>query len=116
MDELNDRPDEGLSALFERASHPLDAESFLEQLEQRLRAARRRAQLKRAAGTLLGTALIATMALFATPYVSELCVSLGTLVQSGVPRLGDALASPAGWGLSIVLAALLLLRSGVLRR
>jgi hypothetical protein len=109
-------PDDELHVLFERARAPLDAQPFIEQFERRLCAARRSARVRAATIVLLGALLAAAIVLLAAPYVARLCVSLGTYVQGGVPSLTDALASPAGWAVSIVLAAWVLRRSGVFGR
>jgi hypothetical protein len=109
----HDRPDDELHVLFERARETLDPEPFLEQLERRLHAARRGARVRSATAVLLGASLAAVIVLLAAPCVAQLCVFLGTFVQDLVPKLGDALLSPAGWAVSIVLAAWLLHRGRV---
>ncbi len=109
-------PDDQLHLLFERARAPLDAEPFLVQLERGLRVARRSARLRTATTALLGASLAAASVLLAAPDVARLCVSLGTYVQGGIPSLADALASPAGWVASLVLAAWVLRRSGAFGR
>jgi len=113
---MHERPDEEFSLLFECAREPLDAEPFMKALEAQLRAAQRGARLRRVVIVLLGAALAAAAALGAAPLLTRLCVVLGEHVQDVLPRLGSALASPAGWVISLLVAVLLLRRSGVLGR
>jgi hypothetical protein len=90
MTELNDT----LTRLFAEARETPPTEDFLEGVINRMRQARRRRAMKRAALMTVAVAL----ALALTPYIVA-----GSLVW--LPALGNALTSPIAWICALAIAA-----------
>lgn len=86
--------DDTLGRLFAEARESLPADDFLEDARMRMRHARRRRAMKRAA--LMAVAAI--VALASTPYIVA-----GSLAW--LPALGNALTSPIAWVCALAIAA-----------
>ncbi len=112
MSPMQDPWDDDLARLFEESRPALPGGEFAERVASRIRRARRRRVLWR----LLCGLLILAGAAAASPYVARGSLALADRMEEGLPLLGRALVSPAGWAGSFLLALWILRRAKVLGR
>lgn len=93
--------DDTLTRLFADARQALPAEDFLENVAVRMRHELRRRAIKR---TVLAAAA-AGLAAALTPFVAEESLSIASHLGAWLPAIGNALASPVAWALSMAAAA-----------
>ena len=92
--------DEQLLRRFAETRAPEGDEEFVASVAVRIGRARLRRSVTR-----IGTfAALLALAVAATPYVADGSLALAGRLVSATPALGNALASPAGWAGSAVIA------------
>ena len=104
--------DEDLVRLFEGARTELPPAGFVDRLERRLARARR----MRLGTQVVLLALLAGAAALMTPYVARGSLTMVDYAARGLPDVGLALSSPAGWAASLILGAWVLKRAHVFER
>lgn len=104
--------DDLLMRLFAEARAPRAGDEFVASVAARIGRARLRGRVARIAAF----ALLAALAVAATPYVAEGSLALADRLASGLPALGAALVSPVGWAASVVIALWSLRRLRILGR
>jgi hypothetical protein len=104
--------DERLLALFAQAHETLPSADFMRSFLSRMEQARRRQSMWRVA---LLVAMIVLAAWIMPPLLSRTAALIQVFGDQS-QSYGALIVSPAGWGVSMLIAFLVLFRSGALRR
>lgn len=109
---MSDEIDDRLSALFAEAREPLPSAEFMQSFLARMERARRLQNRRR-------VAMAAGVAILAAWFMPAVLASTAAVVQAIAEQsrsYGNLIISPAGWGVSMLIGFLVLLRTGALRR
>jgi hypothetical protein len=109
---MSDEIDNRLLALFAEAHETLPSAEFMQSYLARLERARRLKSMRRIAlGLVLGV-----LAAWIMPSVLTTTAAVAHVVGEQTRSYGALIISPAGWGVSMLIGFLVLLRTGALRR
>jgi len=109
---MSNQIDDRLLALFAEAHETVPSEEFMQSFLARMEQARRRQSIRR---IVLAVAL-GILATWIMPSVLSGTAALMLVVGEQSRSYGALLISPVGWGVSMLIAFLVLLRTGALRR
>jgi hypothetical protein len=109
---MSDEIDKRLVALFAEAHETLPSAEFMQAFLLRMEQARRLRNMRRIA---LAVVLGIVAAWIMPSVLATTAAVVGTATEQSRPY-GAFIISPAGWGVSMLIAFLVLLRTGALRR
>ena len=109
---MSDEIDDRLLALFAEAHENLPGTEFMQSYLARMERVRRLQNMRRIAlGLVLGV-----LAAWIMPWVLATTAAVVHVVGEQSRSYGAPIISPAGWGVSMLIGFLVLLRTGALRR
>jgi hypothetical protein len=109
---MSNEIDDRLLALFAEARETLPDAEFLQSFLARMERARRRQRLRRIAAVVL----LGLLAAWVTPSILATTAAVAQAVGEQSRSYGALVISPAGWGISMLIGFIVLLRTGALRR
>jgi len=109
---MSDEIDDRLLALFAEAHENLPGTEFMQSYLARMERVRRLQNMRRIA---LGLILV-VLAAWIMPWVLATTAAVVHVVGEQSRSYGALIISPAGWGVSMLIGFLVLLRTGALRR
>jgi hypothetical protein len=109
---MSDEIDNRLLALFAEAHETLPSAEFMQSFLSRLERARRLQSMWRIALSLV----LGVLAAWFMPSVLATTASVAHVVGEQTRSYGALIISPAGWGISMLIGFLVLIRTGALRR
>ena len=112
MTHVSNEIDERLLVLFAEAHETLSSAEFMQSLLARMERARRRQNMRR----IVLCVAIGIIAAWITPSVLATTAAMMHAGAEQWRRYGALVISPAGWGVSMLIGFLVLLRTGALRR
>jgi len=109
---MSDEIDEQLLALFAEAHETLPSAEFMQSFLARLERARRLQNMRR----IVLAVVLAILAAWILPSVLATTAAVMLAIGEQSQSYSALIISPAGWGVSMLIGFLVLLRTGALRR